>query len=388
MDFKDMTAEELIERRNSLVEGMDAEGADLDAIETEVRAIKDELEARKAEARKEEERKAEIRAAVAQGDGDVIATFKTEEKRTMTIDELRDSKEYINAYAEYLKTEDDTECRNMLTTINDSTPNGTATIPVPTFVYDIVKTAWEKEGIMSRVRKAYLKGNLKVGFEISGTDAVAHAEGASAISAEDLVLGVVDLVPSYIKKLVQFSKEAYSLSGRAFIEYLYDELSYRIAKKMADNMVAKIVACTASATTGCPAAPAIAVTQIAMGTIADAISHLSDEAQNPVIIMNKLTYSKFKAVQYANGYGADPFEGLPVIFNNSLTAFTAATTGVTYAIVGDLGHGALANFPNGEEIEFTFDNLTLKKQNLIEILGEQYAALGVVANNAFVKITH
>ena len=66
----------------------------------------------------------------------------------------------------------------------------------------------------------------------------------------------------------------------------------------------------------------------------------------------------------------------------------AATTGVTYAIVGDLDQGALANFPNGEDIEFTFDNITLKKQDLIEVLGKQYVALGVVANNAFVKITH
>lgn len=385
MEFRDMNTDELLARKSAIAEEIESEGADLDALESEVRGINEELEARKAE----EAQKAEIRAAIADGAGETIETFENiKERKVMSDMEIRNSAEYINAYAEYIKSGDPTECRNMLTTENDTTPSGTATVAVPEFVYEITKTAWEKEGIMSRVRKAYIKGNLKVGFEISGTDAVVHAEGAAAISTEDLVLGTVNLVPAYIKKVVQLSDEVYSLRGEAFLRYIYDELTYRIAKKAADTLVAKIVACTASATTGCPAAPALAQTQIGMDTIAQAIGKLSDEAANPVIIMNKLTWAEFKKKQYANGYGADPFEGLPVVFNNSLTAFTAATTGVTYAIVGDLDQGALANFPNGEDIEFTFDNITLKKQDLIEVLGKQYVALGVVANNAFVKITH
>ena len=124
-----------------------------------------------------------------------------------------------------------------------------------------------------------------------------------------------------------------------------------------------------------------------MGTIAAAVAQLSDEAANPVVMMNKLTWSTFKDIQYANGFAADPFEGLPVIFNNTITAYSAATTGVPYVIVGDLEQGALANFPNGEGITFKFDDMTLKKQDLIEVLGRQYVALGVVAPNAFVKIT-
>ena len=355
MEFRDMNTDELLARKSAIAEEIESEGADLDALESEVRGINEELEARKAE----EAQKAEIREAIASGEGETIETFENlEERKIMSDMEIRNSAEYINAFAEYIKSGDPTECRNMLTTENDTTPSGTATVAVPEFVYDIVKTAWEKEGLMSRVRKAYIKGNLKVGFEISGSDATVHAEGAAAISTEDLVLGTVNLVPAYIKKVVQLSDEVYSLRGEAFLRYIYDELTYRIAKKAADQLVAKIIACTASATTGCPAAPAVALTQIGMDTIAQAISRLSDEAADPVIIMNKLTWAEFKKKQYANGYGADPFEGLPVIFNNTITAFTSATTGVTYAIVGDLGQGALANFPNGEGIEFTFDNIT------------------------------
>ena len=383
MEIKDMTIDELNARKVELRKMIDAEDADLDAIEAEGRAINAEIEERKAI----EAEKAEIREAIAEGDGEVIEKFETEERKEMTLEELRNSSEYIDAYANYIKTGDDTECRNKVTTINDTTPNGTGTVPVPTFVYDIVKTAWEKDGIMSRVRKAYMKGNLKVGFEISGTAAAIHAEGAAAISEEDLVLGIVDMTPQSIKKVVQISDEVLDLGSREFLNYIYDEIAYRIAKKAADTLITKITACTASATTGCPAAAAVTAASIAITTIATALGTLSDEAQNPVVMMNKATWSAFKAVQYANTAGVvDPFEGLPVVFNNTIKAYTAASTGDVYAIVGDLGHGALANYPNGEEITFKFDDMTLKKADLVEVLGRQYVALGVVANNAFANI--
>ena len=219
MELREMNTDELLLRKSAITEEVESEGADLDALELEVKGINEELEARKAE----EAKRAEIRAAVAEGAGETIETFeKLEERKTMSDIEIRNSAEYIDAFAEYIKNGDPTECRNMLTTENDTTPNGTATVAVPELVYDVVRTAWSKEGIMSRVRKAYLRGNLKVGFEISGSDATVHAEGASAISTEDLVLGVANLVPEYIKKVVQLSKEVYSLRGEAFIRYIYE----------------------------------------------------------------------------------------------------------------------------------------------------------------------
>ena len=380
--MNEMTVEQLEERKAAIAAELDNPEADLDALEAEARAIRDELEHRKDEAAK----KAEIRSAVANGMGETIEKPIVEERKKMTIEELRNSAEYINAYAEYIKSEDDTELRNMLTTVNDSTPAGTATVPVPVFVYDLVKTAWEREGITSRVRKSYLKGNLKVGFEISGSDAVVHAEGAAAISAEDLVLGTVELIPQSIKKVVQMSDEVMDLRGEAFLRYIYDELTYRIAKKAADTLVAKIVACGTVSTTTCPGVPVVASTST-LGTVAAAIANLSDEAANPVVMMNKLTWGNFKALQAGGNYGYDPFEGLPVLFNNTITAYDAASTGDTYMIVGDLDQGALMNFPNGDGITFKFDELTLKKQDLIEVLGRQYVAIGVVAPNAFVKVT-
>ena len=354
-------------------EAMDAIKAENDLLEERMAQIKLEIEQRKLDM-----------AAVIQGHGDVIEEVKGERK--VTTMEVRNTPEYINAYAEYIKSGNDMECRK-LTSENDTTPNGTGTVAVPEFVYDIVKTAWEREGVMSLVRKSYLKGNLKVQFEISGSDAAIHEEGAAAVDEETLVLGIVTLVPKSIKKWISISDEVYDLRGEAFLRYIYDELTYRIAKKAANEMIAKIEACGTVSTTTCPGVPKLVAASPALGTVAAAMALLSDEAANPVIIMNKATWGTFKAVEYAGSFPVDPFEGLPVIFNNTIKSSAVATTGETYAIVGDLGHGALANFPNGEGIDFKFDEMSQKKADLIEVLGRQYVGLGVVAPDAFVKIT-
>ena len=378
MELKEMTIEELEERKLAIAGELDAEDADLDALEEEVRAIKEEMESRK----EAEAKKAEVRKAVAEGAGEVVKTIEVEEReKPMDINEIRNSKEYINAYAEYIKTEDDTQCRSLLS------ENGTnGTVPVPEMVYDIVKTAWEKDGITSRVRKAYIRGNLKVGFEISATGATIHNEGQQ-VSEETLVLGTVTLVPKSIKKYVRISDEALDLSGEAFLQYIYDELAYQIAKKAADELVAKIIACGTASTTTCVSVPVLTAASPGVGTVAQAMAKLSDEAANPVVIMNKATWGTFKAAQAAASYNYDPFEGLPVVFNNTITAASAATTGVTYAIVGDLEQGALMNFPNGEEINFKFDDLTDADYDLVRVIGREFVGIGVVAPDAFVKIT-
>lgn len=382
MELKEMTVEQLEERRAAIVTESEAPEADLDALTEELRSIKAELETRK----QAEAQRAEIREAVAAGEGEVVENIipVVEERKLPTMEEIRNSREYIDAYAEYLKTGDDTEVRNMLTTEN--TANGTHSIPVPEFVYEITKTAWEREGIISRVRKSYLKGVIKVGFEISATGAVIHTEGGDAVSAEDLVIGTVEMIPQSIKKFVQISDEALDLRGEAFLRYLYDELTYRIAKKAADELIAKIKACGTQSVTTCPGVPKLTANSIGVGTVAQAMALLSDEAANPVVMMNKQTWGALKAAQAANSYGYDPFEGLPVLFNNTIAAYSAATTGVCYMIVGDLDQGALINYPNGDGIEFKFDNLSLKKQDLVEVLGRQYAAIGVVAPDAFVQV--
>lgn len=379
MDFTNMSMEDLEARLAAIPAELEADGADVDALGEEVRAIKAEKENRKAV----EAEKAEIRAQVAEGSGEVVKKFEEEVRTAMTNAEIRNSHEYNVAYANYIKSGNDAECRALLT------ENVSGTVPVAAYVEGRVRTAWERDGITSRVRKTFLKGNVKIGYEISADGAIVHTEAAnSAVTEEALTLGIVTLVPQSIKKWISISDEVYDLSGEAFLDYIYDELTYRIAKKLADLIIADIEACGTASTGALPAVPKYTSTTVTVGLVAQALALLSDEATDPVIMMNKATWGAFKAAQAANGYNYDPFEGLPVVFNDSISAFSAATTGVTYAIVGDLGLGAQANFPAGQQIEIKMDDKTKMEYDLIRILGREYVGHAVVAPKAFVKICH
>ena len=378
MDFKDMTIEELEARQAAIVEELDT-AEDLDALEEEARSIKEELETRK----NNEAKKAAIRSSVAMGEGVKVRDFVQEVEKEMSPEEVRNSKEYIDAFARYIKTNDDSECRAILLSKN-AAANGQ--VPVPTYIEGRVRTAWERNGLMELVRKTYIRGNVQVGFELSATGAVVHTEGADAPTEETLTFGIVSMVPQSIKKWIRISDEAIDLGGEEFLDYVYDEITYQIAKAASNQLIALIKAAPAAST-----ATAAAVASISgapgLAIVAQAIANLSDDASNPAIVMNKLTYADFIAAQTQASYAADPFFGLPVIFNNSLDAYSAADAGDEWLIVGDFGYGAQANFPNGDEITIKYDDLSEAQSDLVKLVGREYVALGVVAPNAFVKVT-
>ena len=371
--MENKTVEELLERRTQIASEIETDGADLDALEAEARAINAELENRKAI----EAAKVELREMVAEGEGEKIKDF-IEEKKTMTNEEIRASHEYNVAYANYIKTGDDKECRALLTEIVSGT------VPVATYVADRISTAWSKLGIMALVKKTYIKGILKVGYEKSATAATVHTESTNAVAEETLQLGAVELTPASIKKWISVSDEALDLSGEAFLDYIVDELTYQIAKKAQAELLAKITALTTTIATNAVSVGAIEANP-AIGVVAQALGELSDDAANPVIVMNKGTWAKFKAAQYAAAYAVDPFEGLPVYFDNSLPVASTTTTDV-YMIVGDFSVGAQANYPSGAEITIKRDDLSLAEKDLVKFVGRQYVGLGIIADKAFCKV--
>lgn len=374
MDYKTMTVEELETRRAAIVAELDTDNADLDALETEARAIREELEARKTA----EAKRAEIRAAVAAGAGETNTTFEKVEEKPMTDIEIRKSPEYLAAFAKYIKTEDATECRAMLTS------NASGSVPVPVLVDEIVRTAWEKDDILARVRKTYLRGNLKVAFEKAADTAVVHTEGTTAPSEESLTFGIVTMIPASIKKWIRISDEAAAMGDEAFVRYIYDELTYQITKKLAALIVGDIKALGTSAGSTAPGAAKITKAP-ALGTIPEAFANLSDEAANPVAIMNKLTYADFIKAQAAANYAFDPFMGLPVLFSSALPAYSSAEDNAVYAIVGDL-NGAQVNYPEGDGVAIKWDDLSEAEKDLIKIVGRQYVAHAVTANKHFTNI--
>ena len=377
MELKEMNLEEIEARMGevcTVVEETESK-EEVEALTEEMRSLKE----RKAELKALEERKAHAEELNNGAIAKVIEERKEETK--MDVKEFRNSPEYIDAYAEYIKTGKSEEIRALLTT-----NVGDGTVAVPDAVYDIVKTAWEKSDLMSLVKKVSIPGNLKVQFEISGTDAVIHLEGSGAISEETLSLGVVSLVPESVKKLVRISDEVKDMRGLAFLNYIYDEITYKIVSKVKAELIGKIAALPTSADATHPYAKQVKA-GAAIGTIAKALGQLSDEATNPVVVMNPATWAAFKAAGYAASFAQDVFEGLPVIKTTALPAITGAAENTVYAIVGDFGMGALANFPNGEGVQIKFDETTEMDSDMIRILGREYVAVEPIACGAFVNIT-
>ena len=381
-----MTRKEEIEVRKAEIreEIPEASEEKIEELEQEVEALNEE------ESKIEEQEEIKEEAAELEEKKFVAKEVIKEERKIMDNKEFRNSKEYINAYAEYLKTNDDKELRALITTNGYATGNS-ATVEVPDIVYDIVKTAWEREDLMSKVRTLSVQGNLKVQFEVSGDAAVKHQEGYGEVSEESLVLGVVSLAPVSFKKWISVSDEVLDLRGEAFLNYIYDELTYRIAKKVADELVGIIAALPQSLSANADGVyDKVSANKISaapgLGVVAEAIANLSDETRDITIVMNKLTWGAFKEAQYAANFAADPFEGCTVVFNNTLPAYSSATSGAVYAIVGDFNHGALANYPTGDGIELKFDNTTLMTSDLVRILGRKFVGVNAVADKAFCLI--
>lgn len=375
MEFKDMTIEELETRKAQIADEVEADGADLDALEEEVRAIKAELEARKAE----EAKKAEIRSAVAAGAGTVVKKFEEEKKEMPTLEEIRGSKEYAEAYKNYIIHEDDSECRALL---SENATNGV--VPVPIIVDATVRTAWERNEILSRVNRTEFRGNFKAYFELSADGAYEHAEGTTAPTEEALTLGVVTMIPKNIKKWITISDESVAMGGEEFLRYIYDEITYQVAKKLAALCIADVTG--ASTTSGSTAIGVPKVTAApAVTTIPTAAANLSEEATNLCVVMNRLTEVEFISAYAAGNFAVDPFAGLTKVYCSALPAYSTASTGAVYAIVGDLS-AIQVNFPEGDGMVIKYDDLTKAEADMVKVVGRQYAAHAITKPGRLVNL--
>jgi HK97 family phage major capsid protein len=350
-------------RAGEIAELLKAEDADIEALTAET----EELEARKAEILKAAEERKALLDEVEKTAVEVQPIIEEEEKM-----EIRNTNEYIEAYANYIKTGSDKEARALLT----ENVGATGVLPVPEFVYGIVAKRLEASKILSRIRKMNAKGNVKVGFEYGAPAAVQHTEGAAAIEEEALQLGIVTIVPKTWKKWVAISDEALDTqSGADFLAYIYDEVARGIIKARENAVVAAILAAPQTATR---TAPSVAKTGSAAGAIADFVNAralLSSAAEDLVIICSPAQYAQYRALQLAASYGVDPFDGLEVIINEAATA----------PIIGDLA-GVLEVLPNGEEVQFKYDDHTRMKQDLVDILGRLPSGIAVVGDKFFAKV--
>ena len=374
--MKYKTLAEIEVRKAAILQEMEAEGADLDALKTEM----EELRKNADQLRENAEKAEEIRKAIASGAAGIKVGEERKAEAVKTVDEIRGSKEYVEAYARYLMSEDDRECRALLST--NATSGGQ--VPVPTLVDPIIKTAWENNEILNRVNKTAFKGNLKSAFERAADPAYEHGEGTTAITEEDLTLGVVELKPKNIKKFIRVSDEVIATGGEALVSYVYKELAYQVAKKLAALCVTDISGASTSHSSS-----AVGITKIEgspdLSVVVTAEANLSDEAENVVVIINRLSAAAFHQAKVAGNFAVDPYDGLPVLYSSALPAYSSASDNAVWMIVGDLG-GEHVNYPEGEGIITKWDDLSEAEADMVKVHGRQYAAHGVDKPGMFVNV--
>jgi len=354
------------------------------------RSDETELAELKAEVIELNERKAELeefakRQAIAQqlndGSAEPQNIITRNEGKTMDKIEVRDSLEYGKAFLKGIKSDDYTEARALLT---DAVENGQ--IPVPTLLDNEIRNAWEENQVLSLVKKTQYKGDVKVIFEVSATGAVIHVEGTTRPDEETLVLGSVTLKNANIKKWITISDEAIEGTTVDTVGYIYRELAQKIAEKAEEDIITNIVNAQETTDKTHPGVQALSQNP-AVDTVLNAVALLSGAAKNLHLLMNRQTYPAFVKLALEAGYAIDVFDGLKdkTIFTDKLPAFSAASNGDTYFIVGDFGYGYQANMPNGNNITIKRDDISLSEYDLVKIVGKLYCGHGVVAPKAFTK---
>ena len=158
---------------------LEARTKEAEELATRQKALKDELQKIEAEEK--------AAADFAQKRSGVDITPK-KEKTMNKIDEIRNSKAYIDAYAKFIKTGEVEEVRSILTTNADNqyVTNADGQLPVPEFVQTTINTAWSSNELFNMIKQTAVKGNLKIGFELSATDARSIGISAPVRESGDL----------------------------------------------------------------------------------------------------------------------------------------------------------------------------------------------------------
>ena len=376
--MKYKTMQEIETRKAAILQEMEQEGADLDALKTEMDELRENAQQiREAAAQAEETRK-----AIASGAAGIVIGETHKAEPAQTDKEVRNSPEYIEAYANYVKTGNATECRTVL--LSKNAP-ASGQLPVPDMLEGIIKTAWEKNEFLSHIKKTYFRGNLRVPFELSATGAWKHVEGTTGLTEEEITIGIVTLTPHNIKKLVRFTDECMAMGGEEFIRYIYDEVAYRVLAELVKEIIDYIDDLGTSNSSTAIGIPKVKVAPGVM-TLENAATNLSEEATDLCVVMNRLTEQAFNTAYAGASFAINPWAGMTRIYTTAMPAYSAASENDMYALVGDL-KAIQANYPEGEGVIIKWDDLSQAEDDLVKVVGRQYAGFGVTAPGCLVKLT-
>lgn len=224
MDFTTMTIDQLNERRAAIAAELDQDGADLDALESEARAINEELARRRdAEAQREA-----TRASVANGAGETTKNFENHEREARTMFGI-DSIEYRNAWIKSVIGRDmSTEERAALT-------QAQAVIPTLT-----VNAVWDRliqpAELLGRVDVSQFPSYVRFPKVTTNNPATAQAVGATITESSD-VIQYVDLTPNEYVKMLTVGADIDHMAIDAVHDWIVNNLVGQIRAKMNGDII-------------------------------------------------------------------------------------------------------------------------------------------------------
>ena len=354
MDIKEMTAEQLVERRSAIATELDSPDADLDALEAEVRAINEELETRK----NTEAKKADVRDAIANGTqpAEKIKEFKEVtkmEERIFTPDTV----EYRDAYMKNLMGKP--------MSIEERSALSGASYVIPTETLNKIYGKLEENQLIREIDALRIPGYVSVPTASTVNDASWIAMASASTDSAD-AMGTVSLTAKKLIKTIEITADIQAMSIPAFQGWLVNKL----AQKMEAAICAAIVNGAGSTTVPqgvgqCGITTSTAIAGATLAKLSAFMGGLKAPYHNGAIWVmsaeNFFTYvlplasdSNGYLVQDGIGYR---LLGHRVVLNDNVddckfkSGSTAEAANADHIIFGNFREGYVFNFGEGIQVE-------------------------------------
>lgn len=204
---------------------LEADGADFNALEIEVKSLQEE---RKGLIEQIEKRKSLVNSIVLGDGATVIKTFEQEGRKLLTREEILESKEYRSAFFKQLQGKELNESeKRAMTSASDSAG---AAIPTQT-AKELVKKVLETANLLSEITLLRVAGNITIATGLTRDSAYQHAENGTITASTD-VLASVSLAGYEFDKLITISKTVQTMSISDFETWLVDAIYEDVALKI------------------------------------------------------------------------------------------------------------------------------------------------------------
>ncbi len=406
--------EELVTRKNEIVDEVDAkkeefENADTDKRDellNEVETLTEEANQIDADVKELEEQKdkleeQEARMSMASN----LSKTKIEERKSqMENQNILNSKEYEQLYADFIRGRvNEKEIRSFLQA-RDGSANLTTTtnyVPIPEIMQGYVETAWYTYGKFSRlVSESFEPGILKIPVEIEADGAVWHDENSGPVEQENITFGQIILQPKMIKKFINLSDELMGMVASEFLKYIADELVYRVILALDEAIINRtdenglgVIGIVNNAYTE------VVSTPLSFNAINEALANL--------VTFDDLTIAMHPATFFSNFMGLTDEVGNPIYrvvhdnenkpqyflsghrveFTQALPKYSEAEEGQAYAVIGNFRRGYRLNYPQGRNVITLVDPYTLATEDVVRMIGRLYVAGNVVKPKHFAQLT-